>query len=121
MSTAQMTRLGALRTTAHEHYEQTEVGERVTTTYGIPGLRVVLDRGGYAPLFPGTGYELRPNDGWAVDRQGVDYGPGHFAHLVDETGAPARELPTEAGTVLLDRGHRYFLEQDRYGWTLYEV
>lgn len=103
---ATLTRLGELRTRGHDY---NDAGEQTASiqTYSMDGLRLRLDRdGGDAPLFPGTGYEIRPNDGWAVDRDIDARSGGHWAHLVDNDGASAAELPLTDGAVVLDRSRR---------------
>lgn len=122
MTAPALTRLGVLRTSAHGYYD---AGEQVAggTIHTIDGLLLRLDAtGGTAPLYPGEGYELRPNDGWAVDRD-VDHGPGHWAHLITPDGSVATELPLTEGFVALDRAHHYLVRQDgrTREWHLYRA
>lgn len=124
MTAPALTRLGELRTTCSGYYD---AGEQNASTplYTIDGLSIRLDADGRtAPLYPGEGYELRPNDGWYVERQGIHYnGAGHWAHLVDADGAVATSLPLVDGVVVLDRAKRYLVRQDGWhsAWIVYEV
>lgn len=122
MTAPAMTKLGELRTRSSGYYD---AGEQNASTplFNIDGLSIRVDETGTtAPLYPGESYEIRPNDGWAVDRP-IDHGPGHWAHLVDAAGAVATALPLVDGSVILDRAKRYQLRQDgrRSAWNVYEA
>lgn len=124
MTAPTMTKIGELRTAGRGYYDAGEQNASVQT-YSIDGLSIRLDADGRTvSLYPGEGYELRPNDGWYVERQGVHYnGAGHWAHLVDADGAAAKSLPLVDGTVILDRAKRYLIRQDGWhsAWNVYEA
>lgn len=123
MTAPTLTRLGELRTAASGYYDAGEQNASVQL-HTIDGVMLRRDdTGATAPLYPGEGYEIRPNDGWAVDRPGIDRGPGHWAHLVDMAGDPVQALPLLDGTLILDRTHRYLLRQDgwRSAWIVYQI
>ena len=120
MSTPTLIRLGVLRTQARDYYDAGEqlAGIQIHT---IDGTTIRMDRDGAdAPLYPGTGYEIRPNDGWAVDRD-IDGGAGHFAHLVDDEGRPATELPLIDGAMALDRSRQYLVRFEHGAWVIYDA
>lgn len=119
MTAPTMTRLGVLRT---DQIQTFDPDDRSVTLAYVDGLTIRTDADGQsAPLAPGVGYEIRPNDGWAVDRD-IDHGPGHHGHLVDaEDGHVAGALPLVDGVVILDRAHRYLLRQEHGAWIVYQA
>lgn len=121
--TATLTRLGTLATRGYENYEQTEVGERVTTTHSIVGVTIRADADGMGMHLFGGEYRVAPNDGWYIER---DCRPvadgGHWAHLVDADGRAVTELPTTDGPVALHRDREYLIRREPgLGWVLYEA
>lgn len=122
--TATLTRLGTLTVSSYEHYEQTEVGERISVTHSIAGVSIRLDAEPdvTAGLWGGQEYRVAPNDGWFVERRGLEVAGRHWAHLVDADGRAVTELPTADGPVTLHRDREYLIRQEpSRTWCLYEV